>query len=171
MNYELNISLWHSSSKMDVDVRTQLTLLYQLRQGWTTSGSSMPCNSIYQMLKLKLGPHDIRGTVHNQPNTQTASREDLHTLFKKINKKWCQIFHSQKNLRDFNIWNTQLAISQEKNLLSKEFSVHTSTCLFHQRLAESFNHSLNSLSSSEIMWWLIFPLNVSPHEFFSLLFL
>lgn len=40
-----------------------LTLLYQLRQGCTTSGSSMPCSSMYQMLKLKLGPQDIRGTA------------------------------------------------------------------------------------------------------------
>lgn len=38
------------------------TLLYQLRQGCTTSGSSIPCSSMYQMLKLKLGPQDIRGT-------------------------------------------------------------------------------------------------------------
>ncbi len=79
-----NIYLRHSSSKMYVDVRTQLTLLYQLRQGWTTSGSSMPCNSIYQMLKLKLGPHDIRGTVHNQPNTHRQHQERTFTLcFKK----------------------------------------------------------------------------------------
>ncbi len=139
-----NIFLRHSSSKMYVDVRTQLTLLYQLRQGWTTSGSSMPCNSIYQMLKLKLGPHDIRGTVHNQPNTHRQHQERTFTLCFKKNR--CQIFHSKKNLRDFNV--SQIAISHKKNLLSKEFSVYTSTCLFHQRLAESFNHSR---SSSEIM--------------------
>lgn len=46
-----------------------LTLLYQLRQGWTTSGSSIPCSSMYQMLKLKLGPQDIRGTVAQERST------------------------------------------------------------------------------------------------------
>lgn len=50
-----------------------LTLLYQLRQGWTTSGSSMPCSSMYQILKLKLGPHDIRGTEN------TAAKELKHS--------------------------------------------------------------------------------------------
>lgn len=49
--------------------------------------------------------------------------------------------------------------------LSKKFNIHTSTCLFHLRIAESFNHSFNSLPSSKIVQWLIFPLNVSAHEF------
>lgn len=48
-----------------------LTLLYQLRQGCTTSGSSIPCSSMYQMLKLKLGPQDIRGTKKKREKTHT----------------------------------------------------------------------------------------------------
>jgi len=41
------------------------TTLYQLRHGRTRSGLSQPLSSTYQMLKLKLAPHDCRGTVHN----------------------------------------------------------------------------------------------------------
>lgn len=50
------------------------TLLYQLRQGCTTSGSSIPCSSMYQMLKLKLGPQDIRGTEAQRKKRRKKSK-------------------------------------------------------------------------------------------------
>lgn len=130
MNYKLNISLWYSSSKMDVDVRTQLTLLYQLRQGWTTSGSSMPCNSIYQMLKLKLGPHDIRGTVHNQTQTDSIKRGHSHFPFSKELQKFQCLKHTACN------------ITREKSLVKrvqrshKHLFVPSKTCRVIQSLTQ-----------------------------------
>lgn len=40
-----------------------LTVLNQARLGSTTSGSSTPCSSTNQILKLKLGPCDMIGTT------------------------------------------------------------------------------------------------------------
>lgn len=56
------------------------TLLYQLRQGWTTSGSSMPLSSTYQMLKLKLGPHDSNGTAGEERRQKWATRIQTRAL-------------------------------------------------------------------------------------------
>ena len=46
----------------DDDDAAVLTVLNQARLGSTISGSSTPCSSTNQILKLKLGPCDIIGT-------------------------------------------------------------------------------------------------------------
>lgn len=72
------------------NIQVRPTLLYQLRQGCTTSGSSIPCSSMYQMLKLKLGPQDIRGTevkqtsVNSNKHMTTQSVPNCSHLFWQI---------------------------------------------------------------------------------------
>lgn len=121
----------------------QLTLLYQLRQGWTTSGSSMPCNSIYQMLKLKLGPHDIRGTVHNQPNTHRQHQERTFTLcLKKKQKKKSNFPFSKDSQRFQCLKHTACNIAREKSLVKgvqrshKHLFVPSKTCRVIQSLTQ-----------------------------------
>lgn len=147
MNYDLNISLWHSSSKMDVDVRTQLTLLYQLRQGWTTSGSSMPCNSIYQMLKLKLGPHDIRGTVHNQPNTHRQHQERTFTLcFKKYIYIYVK-FSILKRIWEISMSETHSLQYRKRKISCQKSSAFTQAlvCSIKDLQSHSITHSTHCL--------------------------
>lgn len=40
----------------------------------------MPCSSMYQMLKLKLGPQDIRGTETHKEKTQSEDSGNTEML-------------------------------------------------------------------------------------------
>lgn len=70
-------SLYSQQKHTSRVVKYSPTLLYQLRQGCTTSGSSMPLSSTYQMLKLKLGPQDKSGTLGREKNRKKKKKINI----------------------------------------------------------------------------------------------
>lgn len=63
--------LWHSKSlhcrMSSADLPApSITSVNHLRAGCTIVSLSWPCISMYQMLKLKLGPHDNNGTMQQE---------------------------------------------------------------------------------------------------------